>query len=287
MAEKGGVRKEEIEKVMIAELPRLMAESPAFRQQLIGIVAEAFVRKEELKQVLDAIRDLREDFNTRFEEHSRILEGYSKRLEELSKRQEEYSRILEEHSERLEEMSKRQEEHSRILEGHSKRLEELSKRQEEHSRILEGHSQTIEELMKKMDEHEKRLESAIGGLGARWGIMSEESFRQGLKGILQDLGLKVERYLDYDPEGYVFGHPEQVELDVLIKNKTVLLVEIKSSISKEEMHTFQRKVEFYEKKQKIKIERKGVVSPFVDPRAKPVAERFGIEVYTSGYDVRI
>ena len=245
MAEKGGVRKEEIEKVMIAELPRLMSESPAFRQQLIGIVAEAFVRKEELKQVLDAIRGLREDFNTRFEEHSRILEGYSKRLEELSKRQ------------------------------------------EEHSRILEGHSQTIEELMKKMDEHEKRLESAIGGLGARWGIMSEESFRQGLKGILQDIWLKVERYLDYDPEGYVFGHPEQVELDVLIKNKTILLVEIKSSISKEEMHTFQRKVEFYEKKQKIKVERKGVVSPFVDPRAKPVAERFGIEVYTSGYDVRI
>jgi hypothetical protein len=252
LAEKGGVRKEEIEQVMIAELPRLMAESPAFRQQLIGIVAEAFVRKEELKQVLDAIRDLREDFNTRFEEHSRILEGYSKRLEELSKRQEEYSRILG---------------------GHSKRLE--------------GHSQTIEELMKRLDEHAKRLESAIGGLGARWGIMSEESFRQGLKGILQDLGLKVERYLDYDPEGYVFGHPEQVVLDVLIKNKTVLLVEIKPSISKEEMHTFQRKVEFYEKKQKIKVERKGVVSPFVDPRAKPVAERFGIEVYTSGYDVRI
>jgi len=259
MAEKGGVRKEEIERVIIAELPRLMAESPAFRQQLIGIVAEVFVRKEELKQVLDAIRDLREDFSTRFEEHSRILE----------------------------ELSKRQEEHSRILEGHSKRLEEMSMRLEEHSKRLERHSQTIEELMKRLDEHAKRLESAIGGLGARWGIMSKESFRQGLKGILQDIGLKVERYLDYDPEGYVFGHPEQVELDVLIKNKTVLLVEIKSSISKEEMHTFQRKVEFYEKKKKIKVERKGVVSPFVDPWAKPVAERFGIEVYTSGYDVRI
>jgi len=238
MPEKGEVRKEEIEKVIIAELPRLIAESPAFRQQLIGIVAELFVRKEELKQVLDAIRSLREDFNTRFEEHSRILEGHSKRLEEMSMRQ-------------------------------------------------EVHSKTIEELMKRLDEHEKRLESAIGGLDARRGIMSEESFRQGLKGILQDLGLKVERNLDYDPEGYVFGHPEQVEPDVLIKNKTVLLVEIKSSISKEEMHIFQRKVEFYEKKQKVKVERKGVLSPFVDPRAKPIAERFGIEVYTSGYDVRI
>ena len=231
MAEKGEVRKEEIEKIIIEELPRLMAESPVFRHQLIGILTEVFVRKEELKQVLDAIKDLREDFNTRFEEHSRILEGHSKRLE--------------------------------------------------------VHSQTIEELMKRQDEHAKRLESAIGGLGARWGIMSEESFREGLKGILQDLGLKVERYLEYDPEGYVFGHPDQVELDIVVKDNVILLVEIKSSISKEEVYTFQRKVEFYEKKQKVKVERKGVISPFVDPRAKPVAERLGIEVYTSGYDVRI
>jgi len=30
--------------------------------------------------------------------------------------------------------------------------------------------------MKRQDQGTKRLESAIGGLGARWGIMSEESF---------------------------------------------------------------------------------------------------------------
>jgi len=273
MTGKEGIQKEDIEKIIIEELPKLMADSPAFRHQLIGIMTETFVRKEELKQVLDAIRDLREDFNTRFEVHSRILEEHSKRLEELSKRLEEHSRILEEHSKRLEELSKR-------LEELSKRIEELSERQGTHTK-------TIEELMKRLDENEKRLESAIGGLGARWGIMSEESFRKGLKGILQGIGLSVERYLDYDPEGYVFGHPDQVELDVLIKNKSILLVEIKSSISKEEVYTFQRKVEFYEKKQKLKVEKKGVISPSVDPMAKPVAERLGIEVYTSGYDVRI
>lgn len=238
MTGKEGIQKEDIEKIIIEELPKLMADSPAFRHQLLGIMTETFVRKDELKQVLDAIRDLREDFNTRFEVHSKILEVHSKRIEELSERQ-------------------------------------------------ETHTKTIEELMKRLDENEKRLESAIGGLGARWGIMSEESFRKGLKGILQGIGLSVERYLDYDPEGYVFGHPDRVELDVRIKNKSILLVEIKSSISKEEVYTFQRKVEFYEMKQKVKVVKKGVISPSVDPRAKPVAERLGIEVYTSGYDVRI
>ena len=53
------------------------------------------------------------------------------------------------------------------------------------------------------------------------------------------------------------------------------------------MYAFQRKVEFYERKKGIKVTRKAVISPFVDPRARPIAERLNIEVYTSGYDVRI
>jgi len=267
------MEKREIEKIIIEELPRLLAQSPAFRHQLIGIMAEVFVRKDELKQVLDAIKDLREDFDKRFEEHSKRLEEHSKRLEEMSQR-------LEEHSKRLEEMSQRLEEHSKRLEEHSSYIGQLIKRQEEHS-------ERINELMKRQDQGTKRLESAIGGLGARWGIMSEESFREGLKGILKELGLKVERYIDYDTEGTVFGRPEQIELDIVIKDGITLLAEIKSSISREEMYAFQRKVEFYERKKGIKVTRKAVISPFVDPRARPIAERLNIEVYTSGYDVKI
>jgi len=260
------MEKREIEKIIIEELPRLLAQSPAFRHQLIGIMAEVFVRKDELKQVLDAIKDLREDFDKRFEEHSKRLEEHSKRLEE--------------HSKRLEEMSQRLQEHSKRLEEHSSYIGQLIKRQEEHS-------ERINELMKRQDQGTKRLESAIWGLGARWGIMSEESFREGLKGILKELGLKVERYIDYDTEGTVFGRPEQIELDIVIKDGITLLAEIKSSISREEMYAFQRKVEFYERKKGIKVTRKAVISPFVDPRARPIAERLNIEVYTSGYDVRI
>lgn len=239
------MEKREIEKIIIEELPRLLAQSPAFRHQLIGIMAEVFVRKDELKQVLDAIKLLREDFNKRFEEHS-------KRLEEMSLR----------------------------LEEHSSYIGQLIKRQEEHS-------ERINELMKRQDQGTKRLESAIGGLGARWGIMSEDFFREGLKSILKELGLKVERYIDYDTEGTVFGRPEQIELDIVIKDSITLLAEIKSSISREEIYAFQRKVEFYERKKGIKVTRKAVISPFVDPRARPIAERSNIEVYTSGYDVRI
>ena len=41
------------------------------------------------------------------------------------------------------------------------------------------------------------------------------------------------------------------------------------------------------KRQDQGTKRKAVISPFVDPRARPIAERLNIEVYTSGYDVKI
>ena len=52
------------------------------------------------------------------------------------------------------------------------------------------------------------------------------------------------------------------------------------------MH-FKGRLNFMKEKKGIKVTRKAVISPFVDPRARPIAERLNIEVYTSGYDVRI
>ncbi len=39
----------------------------------------------------------------------------------------------------------------------------------------------------------KRLENMINALGARWGIMSEESFREGARELLKEVGWKVDR----------------------------------------------------------------------------------------------
>ena len=86
----------------------MLAQSPPFRHQLIGIMAEVFVRKDELKQVLDAIKLLREDFNKRFEEHSKRIEEMSLRLEEHSSYIGQLIKRQEEHSERINELMKRQ-----------------------------------------------------------------------------------------------------------------------------------------------------------------------------------
>ena len=53
---------------------------------------------------------------------------------------------------------------------------------------------------------------------------------------------------EFDDAGEVFGRPDQVELDLIIRNGQLLIAEIKSSINRGEMYLFERKARFYEKK---------------------------------------
>ena len=85
----------------------------------------------------------------------------------------------------------------------------------------------------------------------------------------------------------MFGRPDQIELDIIIKNGLLILVEIKSSMSKPDMYIFERKVRFYEKRHQRKASDMIVISPMVAPNALPVAEKLGIRVYSSVEDVRL
>ena len=122
--------------------------------------------------------------------------------------------------------------------------------------------------------------SQIGGLGARWGLQSEEAFRQGMRAILQEVGFTTERFLEYDAAGTVFGHPEQIELDVVAKNGKVIVVEIKSTLDRANVYVFARKVEFYTQRTGRIVDRKLIITPYADNRAKEVGFQLGIEVCT-------
>ncbi|TVQ95006.1 MAG: DUF3782 domain-containing protein [Chromatiaceae bacterium] len=131
-----------------------------------------------------------------------------------------------------------------------------------------------------------RFDRWIGALGARWGIQSETAFRNALAGILeQNFGVQVINVNEFDDEGTVFGRPEQVELDVIITNGLLLICELKSSIDKAGMYSFERKARFYEARHHRKADRLIVISPMVDPRARKLAERLGIELYSDSTDV--
>ena len=148
--------------------------------------------------------------------------------------------------------------------------------------------QTINNILKSIQDEENRFDSPMGALGARWGLLSNSAFRNGLKAILEEsFGVKVERYEDYDHEGQVFGRPEQIEMDLIIYNGTVILCEIKSSIDKAGMYIFWRKKQFYEQKHEIAVSRAMVISPMIEDSGKRVAQELGIETYSYADRVKI
>lgn len=165
-------------------------------------------------------------------------------------------------------------------------LAQLQSYQEEQNRKWEEQNRHNLQVLEEIKQMNRKHESTVGSLGSRWGLSSEASFRNGLKGILKDsFGVEVLNFLDFDNEGEVFGRPDQVEIDVIIKNGLIILCEIKSSIDKAGMYIFDRKVAFYEKHHQRRVDRKLVISPMVDPRALPVAQNLGIEIYSYAEDV--
>jgi hypothetical protein len=101
-----------------------------------------------------------------------------------------------------------------------------------------------------------------------------------MRAILKEIGFTIERFLDYDTSGEVFGVPDQVELDVVVQNGKVFVLEIKSSLSRADVASFNRKVTYYARKSGRAVTRKLIVTPYLDPRAEEIATRLGVEIYT-------
>ena len=245
---------DEIKKVIVTELPGMMQRDPEIRAFIMDLTKERYADRVDTKSRFDRIMD----------ELKRDREASEKKWEEQNRRWESQEKKWDEQNRRWEE--------ERIA---------RDKRWEENQRV-------INEMLAAIKRVDHRIDSTIGALGARWGLQAEGAFRDGLKAIVEDpFGVKVERYEDYDHEGVVFGRPDQVELDLIIKDGTLIICEIKSSMSRSEMYTFWRKKEFYENRHDIKAVRVMVISPMIDPRAMKVAESLGIETYGYAGDVKI
>ncbi len=260
-------------KAMIkSELPKIMETDPEIHDFILRLTRRYYADRDKTDDRIERL----------FEDSRRDREISEKKWEESQKKWEENQRELREL--RLAQ-DKKWEENQKKWEENQRELRELrlaqDKKWEENDRKWEENQKEIREMVKSMSKLSQKHDSSIGALGARWGLHSEASFRNGLKAILtESFGVRVERYEDYDHEGMVFGRPEQIELDVIISNGTVILCEIKSSISKSEMHVFYRKKEYYEKKHGLRVNRIMVISPMIDPLAMKVSEKLGIETYS-------
>jgi len=167
----------------------------------------------------------------------------------------------------------------REREDQSKRWVEQNSRWEENQKVINQMLQAIQALARKHD-------STIGALGARWGFHPEQSFRNALRGILEEsFGVQVLNIVEFDDEGEVFGYPDQVELDLIIKDGLLIICEIKSSMSRADMYAFDRKIKFYQKRHQRQADRVLVISPMVDDPARRVAQKLGIQAYSYAEEV--
>lgn len=160
-------------------------------------------------------------------------------------------------------------------------LAELQRDRDEQAHKWDKQQRHNQALLEEIRQMNRKHDSTIGALGSRWGLYSEASFRNALTGILgESFGVEVLNLTLYDEEGDVFGRPDQVEIDLIVKNGLTIACEIKSSIDKAGMYSFGRKVDFYARHENREINRKIVISPMVDNRALPVAKALGIEIYS-------
>ena len=83
----------------------------------------------------------------------------------------------------------------------------------------------------------------------------------------------------------MFGRPDRVELDVVIHNGTLILIGIKSSVSRADMYIFERKVRFYEHRHGRTAQRLIVISPMINARVKEIGKQLGLELYADSMDV--
>lgn len=171
-------------------------------------------------------------------------------------------------------------------EAQSKKWEEQDKKWEEQEVKWQEGQKVIHELLDSIKALNNKTETTLGAIGARWGMRSEQSFRNALKGLLSTVtGLEVTNVVEYDAEGFVFGRPDQIELDLVVKNGLLIICEIKSSVSKPDIYIFLKKAEFYQKQHFVKADRLIVISPMIDKKALELAKDWGIKTYSYVDDI--
>ncbi len=163
-------------------------------------------------------------------------------------------------------------------------IRELGRRIDEQAR----HMIVLEERMLSLEQRMGSLERTTGAIGARWGMMSEDAFRQGVRALFAEQPeVRAEPWRCRDEAGRVFGHPADIELDAVVRNGIHVLVEIKSSVSAGDVFSFARKAEFYEEITGQHPHRRVMISPFVDDRARETARQLGIEVHAATTPPRV
>ncbi|MEM4325506.1 MAG: DUF3782 domain-containing protein [Candidatus Nitrosocaldaceae archaeon] len=246
--------------------------------------------EEEIRDLREESNNLRKDMQEGFKRHDEefvklrqdMNEGFKRHDEEFVKLRQDMNEGFKRHDEEF--VKLRQD----MNEGFRRHDEEFVKLRQDMNEGFRRHDeefarvwQSIENLRKDMNEGFKYMDLKVSALGARC-IMNEQSVREALKGIVgEELGYTISEWNTYDDEGYVYGYPSSIQLDIVVSNGKIIVIEIASHIKRSDSFMLKKKVELYKKKEGKEVSKMMFVTPFIDDDARDVCNRLGIEVYTA------
>jgi hypothetical protein len=289
------------------ELPTWLREDPSFRAFILDLTRDAYADRSETSDrfytLVDELRRDRERQDQKWQgyriELERGREEQAKKWDEQNRKwdenQAELKRMREEQAQKWDENQAEfkgmREEQARKWEEQNRKWDEnqaeLKRMREEQARKWGENQAELKRIHEEIMTQAQKYDRGIGALGSRWGLQSEKAFRDALAAILEkSFDVQVINVTDYDDTGEVFGRPDQVELDVIVKDGLLLICELKSSIDKAGMYSFERKARFYERRHQRQANRLIVISPMIEGRARKVAERLGIETYGDSTEVQ-
>ena len=165
------------------------------------------------------------------------------------------------------------------LEERFAKLEERVIRLEERFAKLEERFAKLEERQLRVEEELVRLRRTVDVIAHRFGVLSEEAFREGMRYVIEEQfgKARVERLMLRDTEGLVYGHPSVVEVDVLIRDDAHILLEVKSRVSKGDVAELHRIGELYERRTGVRPVL-AIIGGHIDEGAKELALGLGIDI---------
>ena len=125
----------------------------------------------------------------------------------------------------------------------------------------------------------------VNAIGLRYGIGTEETFRESIRYLVEDLlkEYKVTKWTYRDKEGFVYNKEAIVEVDVLVRDKKHILIEYKASASKGDIIELYRIGVLYERVVGVKPELL-MVTTFIRDSVRKLAEDLGIVVKAPSYE---
>jgi hypothetical protein len=176
----------------------------------------------------------------------------------------------------LEEYSKRFEEHDKKFDIIVQELKELRKTTNELTLILSEVSVILKEHTKYIND----LRSAVGSLGRRMDLDLEKLILSIYREQLKRIGIdekKIRKFKYIDVEGR-FGKKDRIyEFDILVSDDYVDVIEVKISVSIDDVEWFEEKVERMTTLLK-NVRRKIIVATNIDKEALELCNKIGIKV---------